>query len=72
MSSLSLMLESLPHPQEILLCDVYSKRDHLEKVHESIVNKRGFQGKTNIVISQTRLPSEMYDARIYRGSDKCA
>lgn len=67
-SSLSLMLESLPHPQEILLCDVYSKRDHLEKVHESIVNKLGFQGKTNIVVSQTELPSEMYDATFIVGA----
>ena len=44
MSSLSLILQSLPHPQEIILCDVYSKRDHLEKVQDSIV-KQGFQGK---------------------------
>lgn len=68
MSSLSLMLASLPHPEKILLCDVYNKREHLEKIQESILTRHGFQGKTSIVISQTELPPELYDATFIVGA----
>lgn len=68
MSSLALMLQGLLHPQEILLCDVYSKREHLEKIQETIVNNYDFQGKTRIVTSQAELPVEIYDATFIVGA----
>lgn len=67
-SSLRLMLKSLPHPQEITLCDVYNKLKFLEGIRQEITNDFGFQGNVRIVASQTEVPPEIYDTSLIVGA----
>jgi len=67
-STLRLMLKSLPHPREIILCDVYNKRDFLAQIREELVTKLGFSGKVLIAASQAELPPEIYDATLIVGA----
>ena len=67
-SSLRLMLKSLPHPQEITLCDVYNKLEFLEGIRQEIINDFGFPGKVRIVASQTDVPPEIYETSLIVGA----
>ncbi len=67
-STLRLMLKCLPHPQEILLCDVYNKRDFLEKIQQELVQELGCSAKVLIAASQAELPPEIYDATLIVGA----
>lgn len=66
--SLRLMLASLPHPAEIILCDLYSKRSDLEKIKQEIVADFGFQGQICIAESRTEAPPEIYEATLIIGA----
>ncbi|AOY79166.2 amino acid adenylation domain-containing protein [Moorena producens JHB] len=67
-STLSLMLRSLPHPTVIILCDVYSKREFMEKIEQELVSAYGFQGQIRIAPSASELPPEIYDASLIIGA----
>lgn len=67
-SSLRLMLNCLPHPQEITLCDVYTKLGFLEEIRQEIVSDLGFKGVVHIVASQTQVPDEIYEATLIIGA----
>ncbi|WP_293092302.1 non-ribosomal peptide synthetase [Moorena sp. SIOASIH] len=67
-STLRLMLRSLPHPTVIILCDVYSKREFLEKIEQELVSAYGFQGQIRIAPSASELPPEIYDASLIIGA----
>jgi hypothetical protein len=67
-STLRLMLQCLPHPQDIMLCDVYGKRDVLASLQREIVEERGFRGNVQVVTSTTGVPSAMYKATLIVGA----
>jgi len=67
-SSLRLMLKCLPHPEEITLCDVYTKLGFLEKIRQEITSDLGFRGGVRIVASQTEVPAEIYEATLIIGA----
>ena len=56
LTSLRLMLSCLPHPKSITLCDVYSKRDSLEKIRHELVRALGFRGLMRVVEARTEYP----------------
>lgn len=68
LSSLRLMLKSLPHPSEIILCDVYSRRQFLQKVRKEIVGDCKFRGSVRIVESGREIPSSFYDSTFIIGA----
>ncbi|MBN3907844.1 MAG: hypothetical protein HWQ35_15155 [Nostoc sp. NMS1] len=61
-SSLRLMLKCLPHPKEIILCDIYSKLEYLKEIRQELFRDLGFQGDVRIAGTQTKVPPEIYDA----------
>ncbi|NEP72553.1 MAG: AMP-binding protein, partial [Okeania sp. SIO2G4] len=65
---LSLMLKCLPHPQEITLCDIYSKLDLLENIKQELVEIFGFKGKINLALSTTVVPPEIYNSTLIVGA----
>jgi amino acid adenylation domain-containing protein len=67
-SSLCLMLKCLPHPAELMLCDLYSKKAFLENIREQLVNELGFQGKIQLLFSEVELPKEIYQATLIIGA----
>ena len=69
LTSLRLMLRSLPHPPELTLCDVYEKRDALERVRRSLVDDLGYRGRVRVLSSHaTSVPEELYDATLIVGA----
>jgi len=72
MNVLPLMLKSLPHPQEITLCDVYSKLEFLENIKQDLVQKFGFKGQINLALSKTTVPEQIYDSTLIVGATNVA
>ncbi len=70
--SLRLMLKCLPHPYEILLCDLYSKETALEEIRQELVNEFEFRGNIRILKSKTEAPSEFYQASLIIGATNVA
>jgi amino acid adenylation domain-containing protein len=68
MSTLYLMLRSLPHPAEITLCDVYNKLEFLQQVRQELVSNYGFRGQVWIATSTAGLSSEIYDKSLIVGA----
>ena len=67
-TTLRLMLRCLPHPKEIVLCDVYDRRDLLAKIQEEIGSDLGFHGLATVVTSKQSVPTEFYDATLIVGA----
>jgi acyl carrier protein len=67
-STLRLMLKTLPHPNEIVLCDVYAKHEFLEKIREEVISDFGFQGPVDVAESNTEVPPDFYDSTFIIGA----
>jgi predicted amino acid dehydrogenase/acyl carrier protein len=69
-NTLRLMLKCLPHPQSIILCDIYSKQESLQNLQRELSDDLGFRGSVQIAISSSssELPSEIYDATLIIGA----
>jgi thioester reductase-like protein len=66
-AALALLLESRPHPAEILLCDVYSKREALHRI-EMQVRGVGYRGPVRICEAGAELLPGVYDATLFVGA----
>jgi polyketide synthase 12/epothilone polyketide synthase D len=61
-SCLRLMLEVLPHPRDLVLCDLYAKDDVLVAVAAAVRRDHGYRGALHIARSQGKVPQEVYEA----------
>ncbi|MEM7134380.1 MAG: amino acid adenylation protein [Chloroflexota bacterium] len=68
LTTLRLILRCLPHPQKILLCDVYAKTEFLQQVELELVNEFGFQGEIQITPAKASLPAEIYTSTLIVGA----
>jgi hypothetical protein len=68
LTSLRLMLTSLPHPQQIMLCDVYNKLKVLETIQEELIKTLKFQGEVVVIPSQMEVPAAIYEATLIVGA----
>ncbi len=59
--SLRLMLDVMPHPAELLLCDPYLDETTLGEIRDEIVES-GYKGEVTIVSNGGSLPPEVYRA----------
>ncbi len=67
-TALDLMLNVLPHPDEILLCDVYAKRQALETLAETLRENTGFQGRLRVAPAGADVPAAFYEATLIVGA----
>lgn len=67
-STLRLMLKCLPHPHKLILCDLYSKKSHIEAVSQELIYELDFKGKISIAVSQPDIPPEIYQASLIIGA----
>jgi hypothetical protein len=65
---LRLMLQVLPHPRELWFCDLYSRREHLKKIADEVVNQSGFGGTIRLYESSPTVPNEIYEASLIIGA----
>jgi hypothetical protein len=61
--TLRLMLEVMPHPKQIILCDPYQTDDQMAR-HRDEVRKFGYEGTVDIVKNGGALPPEVYEASL--------
>jgi len=67
-SSLCLVLKCLPHPAEIMLCDLYGKKEYLKDIRDKLIKNLDFHGKIQILFSEVELPEDIYDATLIIGA----
>ncbi len=67
-ATLRLMLEVMPHPVELILCDLYRKADILENIRSELIEKVGFKGAIRVVTTRGQLPDAIYDASFVLGA----
>ncbi|MEG3936535.1 non-ribosomal peptide synthetase, partial [Microcoleus sp. T3_B1] len=69
-NTLRLMLKCLPHPQSIIVCDIYSKLESLQNLQRELSGDLGFRGAVQIATSSSssELPPEIYDATLIIGA----
>jgi hypothetical protein len=65
---LRLMLGCLPHPAEIVLCDVYNKQELLQEIRNEIVSCFGFCGSVRILESRAEVSPRFYDSTLIIGA----
>lgn len=68
LASLRLMLSCLPHPEELLLCDVYHRKDALEAIRQEVLYTYGFQGEVRLIESTGVVPKAFYESRLIIGA----
>lgn len=59
--TLGLMLNSLPHPKKLILCDPYKDDDDLARIRDE-VRAANYQGEVAVVANGGALPPEVYNA----------
>ena len=63
------MLHTLPHPAELLLCDVYQKSRDLETIRQTVIETFGYQGSVRIAASSgAAVPLAFYAATLIVGA----
>ncbi len=67
-STLRLMLKVLPHPKEIILCDLYQKLDVLHSIQKEIVDDIGYEGIVRTEATRGKLPEAVYEASLVIGA----
>ncbi len=59
---LALMLEVLPHPRSLTLCDVFAKQDEVKALAKKLRDLHGFRGSIRVLHSDRGLPDGLYEA----------
>jgi amino acid adenylation domain-containing protein len=67
-TTLRLLLQCLPHPREIVLCDVYSKLEELAHIRQQLVAQYGFQGEIRTCGSGQHVPPALYTSSLIVGA----
>jgi amino acid adenylation domain-containing protein len=67
-ASLRALLRCLPHPREIRLCDVYSKREALLELRRELIEPLGFRGPVHVLESRGTVPPELYTSSLLVGA----
>jgi acyl carrier protein len=61
-SCVRLMLHVLPHPAQIVLCDLFARADALAAFADELRTQHGFHGALRIAHAQSGVPDDVYEA----------
>jgi hypothetical protein len=61
-SCLRLLLEVLPHPRQMVLCDLFAKQDVLDSLARAVRQEHGYRGTLSVVRTQGKVPDRVYEA----------
>jgi hypothetical protein len=67
-ATLRALLRCLPHPAEIRLCDVYSKRHALLELRREIREDLGYGGPVRVLEARGAVPPELYESSLVVGA----
>lgn len=68
MATLHLMLQTMPHPHTLILCDLFSKLTTLEETGRYLRAAYNYQGNLQLAASHTEAPAELYTASLIVGA----
>lgn len=68
LTSLRLLLQSSPHPQSLVLCDLFHKSESLQAIRDEILGDMGFQGDIKLIAVHDELPPAVYEASLFVGA----
>jgi hypothetical protein len=69
-STLLLMMKSIPHPKELILCDPFIKNEKIKGIKQQLFSDIGFEGKISVVSSLTKpgINSKIYSSDLIIGA----
>jgi hypothetical protein len=67
-ASLRTLLRCLPHPAEIRLCDVYSKREALLELRREVTEGLGYRGPVHVLAARGTVPPGLYESSLLVGA----
>lgn len=67
-SALRLMLECMPHPREIILCDVYARSERLDAIRYELIADFQFRGVVQLAPVRGDIPGDVYRASLIVGA----
>ena len=67
-SALRLMLECLPHPREIILCDIYARSEQLDAIRNELIADFQFRGAVQLAPVRGDIPVDVYRASLIVGA----
>lgn len=67
-STLALMLQALPHPRRLSLCDLFSRQEDIEAVMRELRERFDFRGALDFVPSGREIGAEAYEATLFVGA----
>src|SRR5262249_61046261 len=67
-ASLRALIRCLPHPAEIRLCDVYSKRVSLLDLRRELTEELGYRGPVHVLESRGTVPPGLYESSLLVGA----
>jgi len=67
-TTLQLMLERLPHPARLTLCDVYARRTAIAALAERLRLECGYRGGIEVLASEGEVPDPFYSAGLIVGA----
>jgi acyl carrier protein len=62
-SCLRLLLEVLPHPRHLVLCDLFAKQDVLDTLAQMLRQEHGYRGTLRVCPTRGQVPDEVYEVR---------
>ena len=65
---LTLMMRRLPHPRQILLCDVFAAESRLDELRRALCGELGYRGDIRVAASREGVASEIYSATLIVGA----
>jgi acyl transferase domain-containing protein/NADPH:quinone reductase-like Zn-dependent oxidoreductase/NADP-dependent 3-hydroxy acid dehydrogenase YdfG/acyl carrier protein len=68
LSALQLMLDVLPHPADLRLCDPYRSEEFFDDLKKTLRQEQGYQGDVRVVRSGSENAEEFYDASVIVGA----
>jgi hypothetical protein len=68
LSTLRLMLRCMPHPREIILCDVYAHSGRLREIRDELMADFQYRGPVHLAPARGEIPAEVYRASLIVGA----
>lgn len=68
LSVLRLMLRCMPHPREIILCDLYARSSRLREIRDELTTIHQFRGSVQLASARREIPAEVYRASLIVGA----
>jgi predicted amino acid dehydrogenase len=68
MATLHTMLQAMPHPKALILCDLFSKAETLAQTRRDLIDQYGYTGEIQVATAHAAAPDAIYAATLIVGA----